>query len=325
VIDTENLYRILRVHKATAWADILPPQLATALQPGRHKLFPVWKEIIENQKEFSDHERLLTEDTVRIGSTHDLSGQEHALLKIQLESFQPWRKGPFDFFGIHIDTEWRSDWKWRRLMPHIAPLDNRMVLDVGCGNGYFCWRMLGAGAKCVIGIDPLLLNFMQFQLIRKLHGGAPPVFVLPLGIEDLPSPLKIFDTVFSMGVLYHRRSPIDHLLELKNCLTPGGELVLETLIIDGGNNTVLMPEDRYAGMRNVWFVPSSHTLISWLSRCGFHNIRLVDVTKTTVEEQRSTAWMPFHSLQDHLDPDNSALTVEGLPAPLRAIFLAEAP
>lgn len=323
MIDTENLFQLLIAHKASGWADMLPQQLAAALQSGRHRLLSTWQQIIDSQKEFSGHDRLLTADTVQIGSNYNLSNQERAQLKIQLESFQPWRKGPFDLFGIHIDTEWRSDWKWRRLAEHIAPLSNRIVLDVGCGNGYFCWRMLGAGAKCVIGIDPLLLNFMQFQLIRKLYGDAPPVFVLPLGIEDLPSPLKIFDTVFSMGVLYHRRSPIDHLLELKNCLRQGGELVLETLIINGSNGTVLVPDDRYAGMRNVWFIPSCATLISWLTRCGFHNVRLLNITKTTVDEQRSTSWMPFHSLKDHLNQDNPALTVEGLPAPQRAIFLAE--
>ena len=164
---------------------------------------------------------------------------------------------------------------------------------------------------------------MQFQLIRKLHGGEPPVYVLPLGIDALPYGMKAFDTVFSMGVLYHRRSPIDHLLELRDCLIPGGELILETLVIDGGLGEVLVPEDRYAKMRNVWFLPSCPTLISWLRRCGFINIRLVDVTATTTKEQRRTEWMNFNSLQDHLDPANPMLTCEGHPAPKRAIFIAQ--
>ncbi|PMC22346.1 tRNA 5-methoxyuridine(34)/uridine 5-oxyacetic acid(34) synthase CmoB, partial [Klebsiella aerogenes] len=44
-----------------------------------------------------------------------------------------------------------------------------------------------------------------------------------------------------MGVLYHRRSPLDHLWQLKDQLAPGGELVLETLVIEGDENTVLVP------------------------------------------------------------------------------------
>jgi tRNA (mo5U34)-methyltransferase len=145
---------------------------------------------------------------------------------------------------------------------------------------------------------------------------------LPIGMEEVPYGLRLFDTVFSMGVLYHRRSPVDHLLELKECLRPGGELVLETLVIDGGPGQVLVPEDRYACMRNVWFLPTCDTLIGWMKRCGFTNIRLVDVTVTSAEEQRTTEWMTFHSLKDFLDPDDPKLTREGLPAPKRAIIIA---
>jgi len=266
-------------------------------------------------------QRHLDADAVQIGCSDDLTDQAQKQLEQQLMALHPWRKGPYDLFGIQIDTEWRSDWKWARLKNYIAPLQHRLVLDVGCGNGYHCWRMLGAGAKMVVGIDPTLLSVMQFKAVKKLHGAAP-VYVLPLGIEDMPYGLKVFDTVFSMGVLYHRRSPIDHLLELRDCLQPGGELVLETLVIDGGLGEVLLPEDRYAKMRNVWFLPSCDTLISWLKRCGFKNIRLLDVSTTTVEEQRSTDWMRFHSLKDFLDPENPQLTCEGLPAPKRAIIVA---
>ena len=176
----------------------------------------------------------------------------------------------------------------------------------------------------VVGIDPMLLNIMQFQLIRKLHGEAP-IYVLPLGIEDMPYGLKAFDTVFSMGVLYHRRSPIDHLYELRDSLRSGGELILETLVIDGGLGEVLLPEDRYAMMRNVWFLPTCDTLVSWMARCGFKNIRVVDVTITTTAEQRSTEWMRFQSLKDFLNPEDSTLTYEGLPAPKRAIIIANSP
>ena len=323
MIDYQPLYQALKSAKADVWADRLPQQISAALDTNRHGDLASWLQLIENLPDCSTKHHIFDTDTVQIGSTDEVTEQVRTTLRSQLINLHPWRKGPYDLFGIKIDTEWRSDWKWRRVAPHISPLMHRLVLDVGCGNGYYCWRMLGAQAKMVVGIDPLLLNVMQFHAIRKLHGGNPPAFVLPLGIEDLPYGMKAFDTVFSMGVLYHRRSPIDHLLELRDCLILGGELVLETLVIDGGLGYTLVPEDRYAKMRNVWFLPSCPTLISWLSRCGFKNIRLVDVTTTTTEEQRSTEWMAFHSLKDHLDPNDPALTCEGLPAPKRAIFIAQ--
>jgi len=331
MIDYQPLYNALIDAKAEAWANILPEQLERGFDQSKHGTLTQWQALVDSMPELTTAHRVLDADTVQIGTADDLvddsvdtdcSG-EFIHLEKQLKSLQPWRKGPYNLFGIHIDTEWRSDWKWNRLKDHIAPLEHRLVLDVGCGNGYHCWRMLGAGAKTVVGIDPMMLNVMQFQLIRKLYGEAP-VYVLPMGIEEMPSDLKAFDTVFSMGVLYHRRSPIEHLMELRDCLRPGGELVLETLVIDGGLGQVLLPEDRYAKMRNVWFLPTCDTLISWLKRCGFKNIRVVDVTVTSIEEQRTTEWMTFHSLKDFLDAENPQLTCEGLPAPKRAIVVANA-
>lgn len=323
MIDYQPLYDALRRAKADAWLDILPDQLEQAFDVGKHGTLAQWLDMVDNLPEIITEHRVPDSDAVQIGTADDLSEAEQQQLEDRLRTLHPWRKGPYNLFGIHIDTEWRSDWKWNRLIDHISPLEGRLVLDVGCGNGYHCWRMFGAGAKMVVGVDPLMLNVLQFHAIRKLYGVAP-VYVLPMGLEDVPGGLKMFDTVFSMGVLYHRRSPIDHLLELKGCLKPGGELVLETLVIDGGLGQVLMPEDRYAKMRNVWFLPSCDTLIAWLKRCGFGNIRLVDVTVTSTEEQRSTEWMTFNSLNNFLDPDNPALTCEGLPAPKRAIVIANA-
>jgi tRNA (mo5U34)-methyltransferase len=324
-MDYSNLYQDLKAADVEFWADLLPEQLANAFDTTKHGDLIRWQNQLENLPKVSPQFRDISTDTVKLGNANEIAPELQAELKEKLQAFCPWRKGPYDLFGIHIDTEWRSDWKWQRLENHIAPLTNRLVLDVGCGNGYHCWRMLGAGAKRVIGIDPMLLNVMQFQIIKQFYDNDAPIDVLPLGIEALPPKLHCFDTVFSMGVLYHRRSPIDHLFELRDCLKSGGELVLETLVIDGELGDTLLPKDRYAQMRNVWFLPSCETLVSWLERSGFKNVRVVDVTITSVDEQRTTDWMRFHSLKDFLDAENSALTCEGYPAPKRAIVIANAP
>jgi tRNA (mo5U34)-methyltransferase len=245
-------------------------------------------------------------------------------LRKQLKQLRPWRKGPYELFGIYIDTEWRSDWKWERLVNHLPDLSGCKILDVGCGNGYHCWKSYGASAKLVIGIDPYLLSVVQFHALKQ-YTGSPPVFVLPLAMQELPSKSLHFDVVFSMGVLYHQRSPLDHLFELREILRPGGLLILESLAIEENRGQILIPDNRYAKMRNVWMIPSCSTLEKWLRRCGFKNCRFIDMTKTTIEEQHSTDWMTFESLPDFLDPRDQDLTIEGYPAPRRAIFFAEAP
>lgn len=259
-----------------------------------------------------------------IGSADDTDQETLASLKEQLIEFIPWRKGPFNLFGIDIDTEWRSNLKWERLAKAINPLKSRKVLDVGCGNGYYSFRMLEAGADMVLGIDPHIAYMAQFWLLKHF---APtvPAFVLPLTLEQFPGRLNYFDTVFSMGVIYHRRSPIDHILELKNCLRPGGQLVIESIYVDGKEGYCLTPEKKYARMNNVWFVPSIATLNRWLSRCGLTDIYVVDESITDLDEQRKTEWMPYDSLVDALDENDLSVTIEGLPAPKRVLITATRP
>jgi len=245
------------------------------------------------------------------------------ILQAALMTLHPWRKGPLCLGGVTIDCEWRSDLKWARLAAHVD-LDGCRVLDVGCGNGYYGLRMLGAGANLVVGVDPTILFVMQWLAGRHFSGELAN-FVLPLGIEDLPSGAAGFDTAFSMGVLYHRRDHLQHLQQLREVLRPGGTLVLETLVLPPDRaNDLLVPAERYARMRNVWAVPGTARLESWLAQAGFTEIRLIDVTPTTIEEQRSTPWMRFESLEQALDPEDRARTVEGHPAPVRAILLAQA-
>ncbi|MBT8147937.1 MAG: tRNA 5-methoxyuridine(34)/uridine 5-oxyacetic acid(34) synthase CmoB [Gammaproteobacteria bacterium] len=281
-----------------------------------------WMEILEGLPPLSPG-AIDLKSRVSIGLAADAKGRA-AELEQQLRQFIPWRKGPFELFGVQIETEWQSDMKWGRLLPHIATLKNRKVLDVGCGNGYHCWRALGEGARLVIGVEPYLLYVMQF-LALKNYLRHHPCYVLPVKLQDYPGPFSYYDTVFSMGVLYHVRSPIDHLLQLKKCLNRDGQLVLETLVVDGGEGYCLTPSDRYARMGNVWFIPSIATLNRWLQRCGFVEVKLVDTSITTTMEQHSTSWMPFKSLADGLDPDDQAKTCEGLPAPKRVIVTANSP
>lgn len=304
-----------------AWQSDLEECISQAFSDRRHGKMDDWLSWLQQLPELSPSLVKTDQAIVSIGEVLDVTEAQKNELERVLRLFHPWRKGPFDIFGTMIDTEWRSDLKWQRLQKFISPLEGRLVLDVGCGSGYHCWRMQGEGAALVVGIDPTMLYVMQFLALKKYVPDAA-VHVLPLRSDELPVELTGFDSVFSMGVLYHCRSPFDHLLELKSRLRNGGELVLETLVIEGQAGQVLVPEGRYAKMRNVWFIPSCETMVSWLRRCGFKNIEVVGVSATSIEEQRATSWMNFESLRDFLDPDDLSLTIEGYPAPVRAAFVA---
>jgi tRNA (mo5U34)-methyltransferase len=315
-----DFYKQIADSPLNHWLEVLPAQIATWQKEQLHGDFNKWIKLLAKLPDTAVSSIQL-QDKVEFGQPTDIDTYTTKQITGLLKQFMPWRKGPFHIHGIHLDTEWRSDWKWDRVQPHIQSLKDRHVLDVGCGSGYHMWRMLGQDAKMVVGADPSQLFLMQFQAIKHFNPDSR-IHLLPIGIEQLPE-LKAFDTVFSMGVLYHRRSPIDFLYQLKNQLRSGGELVLETLVVEGDKQQVLMTGDRYAQMRNVWFLPSTAALTVWMHRVGFKNIRVVDVAITTLEEQKTTQWMQGQSLVDFLDPQDQSRTIEGYPAPLRAVIIAE--
>ena len=292
------------------WPLHLVPQRLSA---EHHGDYPQWAQALQELPE-------LKQTTVRYEDTVSITGLlenniNPATLEHTLQKFHPWRKGPFHVAGTTIETEWRSDWKWTRVAKTLGDMDGQRVLDIGCGNGYFGWRMLGQGAREVIGIDPTILFCMQHLAIQHYTQDLRN-WVLPLGVEEIPA-TTTFDTVFSMGVIYHRRDPQAHAQQLADLTAPGGLAVLESLVVDGSQG--LIPESRYARMRNVWCVPTVDEMCLWLDNAGFDDVTIVDVTTTTVEEQHSTPWMRFDSLSAALDPDDASKTIEGHPAPLRAI------
>ncbi|MGX8942349.1 tRNA 5-methoxyuridine(34)/uridine 5-oxyacetic acid(34) synthase CmoB [Symbiopectobacterium sp. Eva_TO] len=323
MIDFGNFYQLIAKGPLSHWLNTLPAQLSAWQRESLHGKFKQWFNAVEALPELTPSQLNVLHSVTAVLQP-DLSNGQREGLEVRLRQLMPWRKGPYSLYGVNIDTEWRSDWKWERLTPHISALQGRLVLDVGCGSGYHLWRMVGAGAYLAVGIDPMQLFVCQFEAVRKLLGNDQRAHVLPLGIEQLPE-LAAFDTVFSMGVLYHRRSPLDHLWQLKNQLVSGGELVLETLVIEGDENAVLVPGERYAQMRNVYFIPSAPALVRWLEKCGFVDVRIVDQCVTTLEEQRRTSWMTTESLADFLDPNDRSKTCEGYPTPLRAVIVARNP
>lgn len=285
------------------WATALQPMLQARMSESAHGDFPRWQEIVD--------------------ALADAGGNQDKLKELLLE-LSPWRKGPMEVGGVNIDSEWRSDLKWARLKDAVAPLTDRCVLDVGCGNGYYALQMREAGARAVIGVDPTLLFVMQFLAVNVFVRDAA-IFVLPARLHELPLPAARFDTTFSMGVLYHQRSPIDHLQQLRSTLRPGGQLVLETIYLPGDEPFARTPPERYARMRNVWLLPTIPELTMWMRRTGYCDIVVVDRSITTIDEQRSTEWMTYESLREALDPDDATRTVEGWPAPHRVVVTATSP
>ncbi len=232
---------------------------------------------------------------------------------------KPWRKGPFELFGTFIDTEWNSAIKYNLLQPYFN-LEGKVVGDIGCNNGYYMFRFLKENPTKIVGFDPSAIYKSQFDFIN--HFIQSDIAYELLGIEHLPYYEHTFDTLFCLGVLYHRSDPIGSLKALKRSLNPEGELFLDTFIIDGEDDIALTPKDRYSKIPNIYFIPTVSALKNWCYRAGFKEVKLLQIKQTTLDEQRKTEWIKGESLESFLDPSDQNYTVEGYPAPKRAYIHA---
>jgi tRNA (mo5U34)-methyltransferase len=260
-------------------------------------------------------------ETVVIGGHGEVTEHQRIRIKDCLKAFMPWRKGPFSVFGIEIDAEWRSDRKWQRVLPRLPGLEGKVIADIGCNNGYYMFRMAAHKPKFVLGFEPSVQHYYSFKALNSMaHRDELDVDLL--GVEHLQLFESCFDVIFLMGIIYHRPSPVDTLRDTLTALKPGGTLILESQAIPGDEPVALFPEKTYAKVPGTYFVPTGRCLVNWLKKSGFSGIEFFCSHPMLPAEQRKTEWMVFESLQDYLHPEDSSLTVEGYPAPLRVYIKA---
>ena len=243
-----------------------------------------------------------------------LSLTDRQTLKDIAWAMRPWRKGPFQFFDTFIDTEWQSFIKYNLIRPYFN-LKDKVVGDIGCNNGYYMFRMLEDNPKKLVGFDPSALYKTQFDLIE--HYVRSGIVFEMLGVEHLPFYEHTFDVLFCLGVLYHRSDPVSTLKALAKGLNKGGELILDTFMIDGDEPHALCPGKTYSKIPNIYYIPTVSALRNWGEKAGFIAMDVLEIKTTDTQEQRKTPWIEGQSLNDFLDPNNPNLTVEGHPAPKR--------
>jgi tRNA (mo5U34)-methyltransferase len=262
---------------------------------------------------------------IKLGSTVEmitegLTQSDEDKIYQSAKLMHPWRKGPFQVSETFIDSEWKSNLKYDLLRPHFN-LKDKIVGDIGCNNGYYLFKMMEDKPKRLIGFDPSAVTYCQFKFLD--HFMQSGIKYELLGIEHVEFYEHKFDTLFCLGVLYHRADPIGMLKSLFKGLNEGGELILDTFMIDGEEDICLTPRNRYSKMGNIYFIPTVSALKNWCYRAGFESIEVLDIVKTEHEEQRKTEWIQTQSLDDFLDKNDQNKTVEGYPAPKRVYIKAK--
>ncbi|TLE10497.1 tRNA 5-methoxyuridine(34)/uridine 5-oxyacetic acid(34) synthase CmoB [Helicobacter bilis] len=258
---------------------------------------------------------------------HNISYNEFQTLQDLALDLKPWRKGPFCLYGaennsqFYIDSEWQSNKKMKLILQALDTigynLKDKVVLDVGCNNGYYMFDLALRGVKHISGIDPIAIFFLQFYFIHKLTNISHCTFRL-LGVQDVLQLNTKYDLILCLGVLYHRKEPLQTLKQLKSILAPNGILLLETLILQDKAATCLCPYPTYAKMPNVFYIFSPQALQNLSLHAGFKSCEILSYSYTDNTEQRSTDFIDKKSLGDYLTPTQ---TIEGYPPACRGIFV----
>lgn len=119
--------------------------------------------------------------------------------------------GEVDIGSWAIDTAWDDDRRFNFLK---TLMENRSVLDFGCGNGGFLLRAAKA-AKAVRGIE----LEERLQPYFKKNG-----LTVQASIDDITD---TFDIITLFHVLEHIADPVDILGKLLERLAPGGSMIVE--------------------------------------------------------------------------------------------------
>ena len=263
-----------------------------------------------------------SKDAITIGQGIKLSESEIKILKEALLSMICWRKGPYQLFDLFLDSEWKDYLKWNLIKPYLKNIGKKVVADIGCNNGYFMFKMMEFDPQEIIGFDPYKIYHYQFDFLQHFIKESK-IKMLESGVEDLVTYPKYFDFILYMGVLYHRRKPLESLIHVFNSLKSGGQAIIETMILDGDDIAPVEIKDRYSKMKNVYLLTTQNGFINWLEQAGFVNIKIIGITKTSIEEQRSTEFSPFDSLESFLDPNDDTRTIEGYNRPTRIAAICQ--
>jgi SAM-dependent methyltransferase len=135
-----------------------------------------------------------------------------------VEAYDQWHSN-LDSPEDPIDTPWH-----RMAIPHLPDLQDKRVLEIGCGRGGFSAHLAERGADLVAAdFSPAAVRMATRRL--EPHAGAEAVVA---DIEAIPFERGTFDVVISLDTLEHVPHPTLAVAELVRVLRPGGKLILTT-------------------------------------------------------------------------------------------------
>ena len=117
-----------------------------------------------------------------------------------------------------------------RILEWLRPRNNNVIVDIGCGVGYFLFEMIKkypSTKMTLIGLD-VIENRVRFLMQRKKEEGVKNIFGIVGDGMELPFRNNRIDLVTCSEVLEHIFTPQKAIAEMARILKPGGNLLIST-------------------------------------------------------------------------------------------------
>jgi len=134
-----------------------------------------------------------------------------------------WWDKESEFRPLHQINPLRLNW-----IQSLVPLQDRKVLDIGCGGGILSDAMARQGAQ-VLGVD-LAVKSLKVAQLHALEAGTQGVQYREISAEDLAAEQAAkFDVVTCMEMLEHVPDPSAIVKACAKLVKPGGWVFFSTL------------------------------------------------------------------------------------------------
>lgn len=154
--------------------------------------------------------------------------------------------------------------EWHVFKEMLPELQNKTVLDLGCGFGWHCRYAREQQASSVIGVD---ISAKMLQKAREMTED-PAISYMNMPIEDINFSASQFDVVISSLAFHYIQSFEALCSKVYACLKPGGSFVFsvehpiftsrneQDWYYDDQGSRLHWPMDRYQfeGLRNTTFL-----------------------------------------------------------------------
>jgi tRNA (mo5U34)-methyltransferase len=148
---------------------------------------------------------------------------------VELNDLLDWNCFTVDSHGRRFG---KAAWGGKRNVPETIPdrrivmlhdrfdLSDKHVLEVGCFEGIHTLGLL-MFAERVTAVDARIYHVVKTNVRCAMYGYTPTVF--KYDVESIPSDASLLqaDLMHHVGVLYHLKDPVGHLLELGKYINSG--------------------------------------------------------------------------------------------------------